>query len=216
MTADRQAVVATAGTAAGNSSPMRVLMIAPTSFFSHYGGHIRILEETRALEGLGHQVTVTTYYKGYDVPGVDIRRTAPLPWHADYEVGSSRHKLAFDLFLLAKVAQVGMTVRPHVVHGHMHEGALIGSLLARVLRVPLVFDFQGSLTGEMLDHGFIKADGPGFRFWRRLEELIYGMPQAILTSSEEAKRFLIHDFQVAKERIVPLPDCADLNHFSND
>jgi len=159
-------------------------------------------------------VTIITYYKGYDVPGVDIRRTAPLPWRSDYEVGSSRHKLAFDLFLLAKVVQVGMKMRPHVVHGHMHEGALIGSVLARVLRVPLVFDFQGSLTGEMLDHGFVAANGSGFRFWRRLEDLVCRLPQAILTSSEEAQRFLAQDFQIARERIVPLPDCADLKHFS--
>jgi hypothetical protein len=41
----------------------------------------------------------------------------------------------------------------------MHEGALIGGLLARLLRVPLVFDFQGSMTGEMVDHNFLRRDG---------------------------------------------------------
>ena len=30
--------------------PLKILMIAPTSFFSEYGGHIRIYEETRALQ----------------------------------------------------------------------------------------------------------------------------------------------------------------------
>ena len=60
-------------------------MIAPTSFFSDYGGHIRILEETRTLEAMGHRVTIATYYKGSDMPGLDICRTAPLPWHTDYE-----------------------------------------------------------------------------------------------------------------------------------
>lgn len=198
----------------GRDSALRVLMVAPTSFFSHYGGHIRILEETRALQALGHQVTITTYYKGHDVPGLDIRRTAPLPWRPDYEVGSSRHKLAFDLYLLPKVLQVGRNVRPHVVHGHMHEGALIGAVLARLLRAPLVFDFQGSMTGEMLDHGFVRAESVAFRFWRRLETFIYRLPQAILTSSEEAQKFLIREFRVGQERIVPLPDCADLGHFS--
>ena len=33
------------------------------------------------------------------MPGLDIRRTAPLPWRAEYEVGSSRHKIAFDVYL---------------------------------------------------------------------------------------------------------------------
>lgn len=196
--------------------PLRVLMVAPTSFFSHYGGHIRILEETRALQELGHQVVIATYYKGTDVPGLTIRRTARLPWHADYEVGSSRHKIVFDIYLLRSVLREGLRFRPHVVHGHMHEGAFIGALVARLLRVPLVFDFQGSLTGEMLDHGFIKADGPGFHMWRRLESFICRLPQKILTSSEEARGFLTREFGVRPERVVALPDCADLAHFSPD
>ena len=108
--------------------PLRILMIAPTSFFNDYGGHIRILEETRALQRLGHQVSIVTYYKGNDVPGLDIRRTPALPWRADYEVGSSRHKLAFDVALLATCLWQGIKIKPDIVHGHMHEGALIGSI----------------------------------------------------------------------------------------
>ena len=194
--------------------PLTVLMVAPTSFFGHYGGHIRILEETRVLQKLGHRVTVVTYYKGQDVPGLHIERTAPLPWHADYEVGSSRHKLAFDLYLALKVLQVGWQMRPDLVHGHMHEGAFLGGLLARLLRVPLVFDFQGSLTGEMLDHKFIRPGGIGHRFWQRLEHLICQLPDAILTSSLQAETLLRERFGVPAQRIHPLPDCADLAHFS--
>ena len=58
-------------------------MIAPTSFFSDYGGHIRILEETLSLQKKGHEITIVTYYKGDEVPGLDIRRTKALPWRAD-------------------------------------------------------------------------------------------------------------------------------------
>ncbi|MDX1664564.1 MAG: glycosyltransferase family 4 protein [Candidatus Promineifilaceae bacterium] len=194
--------------------PLKILMVAPTSFFGHYGGHIRILEETRALQELGHDVTVVTYYKGQDVPDVRIVRTAPLPWRADYEVGSSRHKLVFDLYLAPKVLQTGLRLRPHIVHGHMHEGALIGGALARLLRVPLVFDFQGSLTGEMLDHGFIRPDGVAYRAWRRAERAICRLPHAILTSSHLAQRLLQTQFGVPPARIFPLPDCADIVHFA--
>ncbi|MFW6182383.1 MAG: glycosyltransferase family 4 protein [Chloroflexota bacterium] len=193
---------------------LRILMVAPTSFFGHYGGHIRILEEARALQERGHQITIVTYYKGQNVPGLSIERTAPLPWRAEYEVGSSRHKLAFDVYLAQKVMQVGRRVRPHVVHGHMHEGALLGALLARLQGAPLLFDFQGSLTGEMLDHGFVRAHSLGHRFWRRLERFICHLPQKILTSSLQARELLQNGFDVPAERIVPLPDCADLDHFS--
>lgn len=198
----------------GSSRPLRVLMVAPTSFFGDYGGHIRILEESRGLQARGHDVSIVTYYKGQDVPGLKIERTARLPWRAEYEVGSSRHKLAFDLFLTHKVLQVGLKLRPHVIHGHMHEGGLLGGLLARLLRVPLILDFQGSLTGEMLDHEFIAPDGAAYRFWRWVEQKICDLPDAILTSSLKAQRLLCEEFNVAEERIVPLPDCADLDHFS--
>jgi len=85
---------------------LRVLSIAPTSFFSDYGCHVRILEEARALQSLGHDVAVLTYFKGGDVPGLRIIRTRPTPWHADYEVGSSRHKYAFDALLSLRLLRV--------------------------------------------------------------------------------------------------------------
>ncbi len=193
---------------------MRILMIAPTSFFSDYGGHIRILEETRALQALGHQVTIVTYYKGSDMPGLDIRRTTRLPWHTDYEVGSSRHKIAFDVLLAARSLLVGMRERPDIIHGHMHEGAFIGGVLARLLGVPLVFDFQGSMTSEMVDHGFIDPDGRIHAWADYLERAINNkFPDAILTSSLQAKRLLERKFQVDPQIIYPLPDCADTERF---
>jgi len=193
--------------------PLRVLMVAPTSFFNDYGGHIRILEETRILQQLGHQVSVVTYYKGNDVPGLDIRRTPALPWRADYDVGSSRHKLAFDVALLATCLWQGIKIKPDVVHGHMHEGALIGSLLAGLLRVPLIMDFQGSLSGEMVDHGFLNPQGRFFRWISRLEKFICHLPAGILTSSLQARKLLVDRFDVSPDKIHPLPDCVDTNSF---
>mgnify|MGYP001430123541 FL=1 len=189
-------------------------MIAPTSFFSDYGGHIRILEETRALQARGVEVAIVTYYKGNDVPGLDIRRTAPLPWHTDYEVGSSRHKIAFDAYLAVKAAGEARRFRPDVIHGHMHEGALIGGALARARGVPLVFDFQGSLTAEMVDHHFLNPHGALYPWAYRLETAITRrLPDAILTSSGRAATLLRDEFDVPAERVHTLPDCADADHF---
>lgn len=193
--------------------PLRILMIAPTSFFSDYGGHIRILEETKALQELGHKVAIVTYYKGSDLPGIDIRRTAPLPWHTDYEVGSSRHKIAFDVYLAVKAWQEFRRFRPHIIHGHMHEGALIGGVLARMYGVPLVFDFQGSLTGEMVDHNFLDPNGRIYPWVYRLEKYIDHLPNAILTSSHQSMNLLKDKFDVPGHILHPLPDCADPTRF---
>ncbi len=196
--------------------PLRILMIAPTSFFSDYGGHIRILEETYTLQGMGHEVAIVTYYKGSDMPGLDIRRTAPLPWRAEYEVGSSRHKIAFDVYLAWQSLVEAMRFKPDVIHGHMHEGALIGGVLAKLLRRPLVFDFQGSMTAEMTDHNFLRKDGRLYRLAFRLENFINKMPQAILTSSLKATRLLEEQFQLPSDKLVPLPDCANPRRFDPD
>ena len=202
--------------AAQNISPrrFRVLMVAPTSFFSDYGGHIRILEESYTLQELGQELAIVTYYKGSDMPGLDIRRTSPLPYRTDYEVGSSRHKLAFDVYLAAKTIKEGLRFRPDVIHGHMHEGALIGGVLAKMLRVPLVFDFQGSLTAEMVDHHFLDNNGRLFSVAHRLERFITDwFPDAVLTSSIHASNVLHEEFKIPQARIHALPDCANTTRF---
>lgn len=199
--------------AARGGPSRRVLMIAPTSFFADYGCHVRILEEARALQRLGQRVAIATYFNGQDPEGLDIRRTLPIPWRRGYEVGSSRHKLGFDLLLGATALRAALGFRPDIVHGHLHEGALIGWGLARLLGRPLVFDFQGSLTAEMIDHGFLNPRGPFHGAVRRMEERIHRLPEAIITSSQNATEHLAEAFGLPRRRIFTLPDGVDAGTF---
>lgn len=192
----------------------RVLMIAPTSFFGDYGCHVRILEETLALQKLGHKIVVVTYPRGRDWPGVQIERSAPVPWRVDYEVGSSRHKLALDLLLLPKAFAVVRHFRPNLIHAHLHEGALLGGILARVLRVPLVFDFQGSLTAEMMDHHFLSSSGIFYRPTRALERWIDHLPRFILTSAPNQAQGLVSDFGVSSQKIFHVADVVNPSWFA--
>ncbi len=193
-----------------------VLMIAPTSFFNSYGCHVRILEEAIALMELNNRVTIVTYYKGRDLDGLTIERTRPIPWRHDYEVGCSRHKLVFDALLSLKSLQVGLRQRPDVIHAHLHEGALIGYVLGKLLGVPSVFDFQGSMTGEMLDHHFLNPDGALYGPVRWLEQVIDRLPPAIITSSQHAADLLINDFRCKPDRIHIVPDCVNTDTFRPD
>ncbi|HMN26857.1 MAG TPA: glycosyltransferase family 4 protein [Caldilineaceae bacterium] len=213
FTSDMQAgAVAKAG--ATHPPPYyRVLMIAPTSFFGDYGCHVRILEETTILQKLGHKVTILTYRTGKDVPGIEINRTLPIPWRTNYEVGSSRHKLAYDLLLGIQAVRLLARRRFDIIHAHLHEGALIGSLLGRLFRTPLVFDFQGSLTEEMIDHHFLRRGSLVFGPLRRLEEWINHSAPVILTSTAHAERLLVDQFNCAPEQVVALPDCVDTDTF---
>ena len=190
-----------------------ILMIAPTSFFGDYGCHVRIFEEVRVLQKLGHRVTIVTYYKGRDLPELNIVRTRPTPWRATYEVGSSRHKVVFDALLSWTALKTAWQLKPDIVHAHLHEGALIGRAVSALTGAPLVFDYQGSLTAEMLDHHFVRPGGKRERFFRALEQRIDRMPRAILTSSRHSAQLLSDSLQDQAHRVVPLPDCVDTDFF---
>jgi glycosyltransferase involved in cell wall biosynthesis len=190
----------------------RVLMVAPTSFFLDYGCHVRILEEARALQALGHRVTLVTYYLGRDLPGLEIVRTRPTPWRANYEVGSSRHKLVFDVFLAWTGVRTILRRRFDIIHGHLYDGALIGRLLSLLGRAPLVFDFQGSLASEMIDHHFLDRDGRWYPWVRLLQARIEELPEAIVTSTERGAQLLRQRLR-RSDHIVSLPDCVNLDVF---
>jgi glycosyltransferase involved in cell wall biosynthesis len=191
----------------------RVLMIAPTSFFADYGCHVRILEEARILQQLGHRVTIVTYRNGQDVPGIRIERTLPIPWRRGYEVGASRHKMAFDLLLGVKTVDLLAHERFDVIHAHLHEGALIGLMMRRLTGTPMVFDFQGSLTAEMLDHHFLKAKSIFRPALHRLETYIDRHASIIFTSSAHARRLLLDQFGCNPERVQSLPDSVNTDAF---
>jgi glycosyltransferase involved in cell wall biosynthesis len=196
-------------------------MIAPTSFFADYGSHVRILEEARTLQRMGNRITLCTYHSGQDVDDLALERTAGIPWRKGYEIGSSWHKIAFDALLSVKCATVVRRLRPDVIHAFLHEGALIGyplSLLGSVLSpskggVPLVFDFQGSLTSEMIDHKFLQPDSLSHRLLYRLEEIITRLPQALIANSHHAAELLASQFGCDRRKIHIVPDCVDSDRF---
>lgn len=196
--------------------PYKILMVAPTSFFSDTGCHVRILEEARALRQRGHVVSVCTYRKGRDIDGFAIYRTAPLPWRQHYEVGSSRHKFAYDALLFFRVLERVLRDRPDVIHAHMHEGALIGGIIGRSLGIPVLFDFQGSATSEMVDHHFLDPQGRWYRPMRWLEQQIDRLPRAFVTSTQSAARLLRDQFHCPAERVTPVLDCVNTDVWKPD
>jgi glycosyltransferase involved in cell wall biosynthesis len=193
--------------------PYRVMMIAPTSFFADYGCHVRILEEARTLEKMGHSVTVVTYANGGNVVDLNIARTLPIPWRQDYEVGSSRHKLLFDALLAAKMTQLTIAGKYDVIHAHLHEGALLGMGLGWLHGLPTVFDFQGSMTEEMIDHHFMERSSAIYKPLRWLEQRIDRSAPVIFTNTINARRLLIDEFGCNPRRLHALPDCVDSDVF---
>ncbi|MGB9632049.1 MAG: glycosyltransferase family 4 protein, partial [Chloroflexaceae bacterium] len=190
-----------------------ILMIASTSFFSDYGNHVRIWEEARTLQRRGHRLLLATYHNGDDMPDLDIRRSWDVPWIKRAVVGSSRHKLYLDVGLAWRALRVALEVRPDILHAHTHEAAAIALPLQRLLNRPLILDYQGSMTSEMLDHGFISARNPLFLPLTRLERTLNRRADMVTTSTANAATLLRRDGSVAPERLHVIPDGVDTERF---
>lgn len=196
------------------ASGVRVLAVAPTPFFGDYGCHVRIVEEVTALRALGVTTTITTYPFGRDVEGLTVYRAPRSHRHGRITPGSSMQKFSLDAVLLARTLQVARRARPDLVHGHLHEGAFIGWFVSRVRRVPLLFDFQGSLTAEMIDHGFLAPRTPAFAAFRWLERWIVHHADAIVTSTAHGAEVLMEAFQCPAARITVVPDAVNVERFA--
>lgn len=193
--------------------PYTILMIAPTSFFADYGCHVRILEEIQALQRRGHRLVLATYHNGDNLPDIDIRRSWDIPWLKRAMVGSSRHKIYLDAALSWRSLRVALRERPAIIHAHLHEGALIGAVLKRLLGVPLVFDYQGSMTSEMLDHGFVQRDNPLYLPLVRLEQQINRQADALITSTHNAVALLRKQKAVDPARLHTVIDSVNTTRF---
>lgn len=172
---------------------MKVLVVAPTPFFSNRGTHIRILEESLALEKLGHQITIATYHIGSDISPkvntkIDLRRIRRLLfWYKKLEAGPDWQKIILDLMLIRKVFYLVRTQKPEIIHGHLHEGVLIGFLVQKIFfwrKIKLVADFHGSLTKEMVSHAYLKT---GFlnKIFLWIEKFIDNLGDFAIVSSRE-------------------------------
>ena len=193
-------------------SAIKVLVLAPTPFFADRGCHVRILEEARAVIPNGVELRLVTYHIGRDVPGFPIDRIPAIPWYGKLEAGPSWHKPYLDLLLLLKALegrpqlQARPDPRPHP-RGRLHRRHL-----EEVLRVPMLFDCQGSLTAEITDHKFVRPGSLLQRIFAALERWINLSSDYIITSAGPTVDLLVSQ-GVPKERVRALMDGVDTEEF---
>ena len=191
---------------------MKVLMIAPTPFFADRGCHVQIYEEIKALQKENVEVVLCTYGIGRDVPGISIVRCFRLPWYHKLSAGPSFSKILLLPFLTATVIRTILKFKPDVIHAHLHEGALIARFCRIFFRkTKYLFDMQGSLTGELLQHRFIRKRGLRHQFFSFLERRIAGW-FFVITQSESMMKEL-GSFGVSPQRKRNVRDGVDTDVF---
>jgi glycosyltransferase involved in cell wall biosynthesis len=194
---------------------MRILGIAPTPFFADRGCHMRILGEVQALQRRGHEVLLVTYHLGRDIPEVPTLRTKTVGWYRKLEAGPALGKFYLDCLLLKKTARAIRDFQPEVIHGHLHEGALIGLVARRLAgsRAPVVFDVQGSLTKELDSYGWLNRT-PFLRpVFQLAEQVIARKADQSVGSNLAVCTFLKKELGLPAERVTEVIDGVHMNFF---
>lgn len=193
---------------------LRIMLLAPTPYFTDCGAHVKVYEEAKALTRCGHNVRIFTYHLGRDMPGASTVRMRPVPWLKNMSVHPSWHNPYVDMFMSGQALKFARTFRPHLIHAYGHEGAWIGGRLKKRLGIPLVFDYQGSLTDDMIEQGVIREGTLLHRFNSWVERRINDRSaDLIITRSDSVTRNLVGRWGVAKERIASLADGVDTTLF---
>lgn len=157
----------------------------------------------------GIKVILCTYHHGKNVPGLDVRRIMRIPGYTKTAAGYSPFKFFADILLFFLVVKTVWRERPVLIHGHLHEGALLGWLASKLLfwrRIPLIMDMQGSLSGELKAYGAFTSFPFLLPLFYGIEKVICRLPRLIVCSSVNSLSFLQRQCKIKNDKVSLLPD----------
>jgi glycosyltransferase involved in cell wall biosynthesis len=137
---------------------MRILMIAPQPFFEPRGTPFSEYHRIRALISLGHTVDLVTYPFGQDVSisGLRVFRCIRPPFLNSVRIGPSWAKVPLDMSLALEAIRRALQNSYDVVHSH-EEGVVVGVLLAKLMKVPHLYDMHSSLPQQLSNFDFSRS-----------------------------------------------------------
>ena len=137
---------------------MRILMIAPQPFFEPRGTPFSEYHRIRALISLGHTVDLVTYPFGQDlsISGLRVFRCIRPPFLNSVNIGPSWAKVPLDMSLALEAIRRALQNSYDVVHSH-EEGVVAGVLLAKLMKVPHLYDMHSSLPQQLSNFGFSRS-----------------------------------------------------------
>ncbi|MBF0170280.1 MAG: glycosyltransferase [Nitrospinae bacterium] len=183
---------------------MKILFLAPQPFFETRGTPINVRLILQSLSALGHRVDLLCYPHGDDetIPGVTIHRVVNPLGVGPAPIGPSGKKIWFDLFMFPHAFWLMLTRRPQVIHG-VEEAGFMAWLLAKLFRVPYVFDMDSHIA-DQLATSKLPIPHWGIRLVEKMEGAALASATRVLTVcqalSDVAARYTTPD------RIVQIED----------
>ncbi len=133
-------------------------MLAPEPFFQPRGTPISIYFRLQALSDLGHESDLVTYPLGEErsLKNLKIHRIPSLFFIKKIKVGPSFAKIPLDFLLFCKATWLSMWNSYDLVFSH-EEAAWFGTALAKIRRIPHVYDMHSSLPQQLENFRFSRS-----------------------------------------------------------
>jgi glycosyltransferase involved in cell wall biosynthesis len=185
---------------------LRICMLAPTPFPANQGTPGSIREMAEGVSARGHEVHIVTYHIGQDIPvkGPQVHRIGPLRLEKAVFVGPTKSRPWYDLKMIFKTLAVIRKHRPHLLHAHGYEAALIGWVCRLLTGVPLVYSGHNTMADELASYHFIRPQWLCRALARFLDAVVPRLGNRVLPHSPNMDRFFRERVQPGRiEPVVP-------------
>lgn len=156
---------------------MNILMLAPEPFLQPRGTPISIYFRIKTLSDLGHKVDLITYHLGEDVKirNLEILRIPDIFFVKKVKIGPSLAKVPLDFLLFVK-AFFQLTIKQYDLLISHEEAAWPGTILAKIWRMPHLYDMHSSLPDQLETFNFSHS--------KLLKKAFLGIEKYILKNSQ--------------------------------
>lgn len=191
---------------------MKILMLAPEPFFQPRGTPLSEYFRIKALSDIGHRVDLITYHLGENVKIDNLRilRIPNLFYIKKIKIGPSWAKIPLDFLLFIK-AFFQLTKRSYDLIFSHEEAAFLGVILAKIWRVPHLYDMHSSLPQQLENFNFSKS--------KTLKAIFLGLEKFILTNSQAVIVICLDLLEKLKKegyekKVILIENFLDFNHQS--
>jgi len=186
----------------GNMKKLRILMLAPQPWFQPRGTPFSVLHRIKALSLLGHHVDLATYHIGQNIPihNLTIYRSTKIPFIKNVKVGPSKAKLFLDFFLIVLTLKLLSRNKYNLIHTH-EEASFWGAFLARILKIPHLYDMHSSLPQQLINFKFTKLK-PVLKIFDSLEKFTIQNANAVITICPELQHYVEQNFPDKKGLLI--------------
>jgi glycosyltransferase involved in cell wall biosynthesis len=139
----------------------------------------------------------------------------PLPYHNSPPVLST----LFDIWKMGRRAEALYKNDPFdFVHCRSYITSLIGISLKEKFKVKFIFDMRGFWADERVEGGLWDLKNPLYKyvynFFKKKEKRFFTEGDAVVSLTNNAKKFISENFRIKPERITVIPCSVDLNLFN--